>query len=50
VVGPKLPRKAESIDGLWFVNEASPTAALWMEAAASAGIMGAREMRAHARL
>jgi hypothetical protein len=46
-VGPKLPRKSESIDGLWFVNEASvPVYGTFMEAAASAGILGARSMAA----
>jgi phytoene dehydrogenase-like protein len=43
--GPKLPRSVESVDGLWFVGENStPVGGIWMEAAASAGILGARQI------
>jgi hypothetical protein len=46
-VGPKLPRCIDSIAGLWFVGEGSaPVEGVWMEASASAGILGAREMAA----
>jgi hypothetical protein len=42
-VGPKWPRRAESVKGLWFVGDGSaPSAGIWTEAAASAGILGAR--------
>lgn len=45
--GPKLPRTVASIPGLWFVGEGStPTCGVYMEGAASAGILGARQMRA----
>jgi phytoene dehydrogenase-like protein len=40
---PKLPRKAESVENLWFVGEGSaPIAGFGFEAACSAGILGAR--------
>lgn len=46
-IGPKLPRRVSSVDGLWFVGEGSePTCGIWMEAAASAGILGARAIKA----
>ena len=46
VVGPKLPNVSDSVDGLWYANESSwPQMGLWMESAASAGILGARAMR-----
>jgi hypothetical protein len=42
-IGPKLPRSIESVQGLWFVGDgSSPCAGIWMEAAASCGILGAR--------
>jgi hypothetical protein len=49
-VGPKLPRTIDSVEGLWFVGEGStPTGGIWMEASASAGILGARQMAAAIR-
>lgn len=43
--GPKMPRTSESIPALWFVGEGStPTCGVYMEGAASAGILGARQM------
>ena len=43
--GPKLPRRVESVDGLWFVGDGStPVGGLWVEAAASAGVLGARSI------
>jgi hypothetical protein len=48
--GPKLPRTIDAVEGLWFVGEGStPTCGIWMEAAASAGILGARQMAAAIR-
>ena len=45
LVGPKVPRTVESVEGLWFVGDGSwPVRALWMDGAASAGILGARAM------
>jgi phytoene dehydrogenase-like protein len=42
---PKLRRTIDSVRGLWFVGEGSrPTCGFYMEAAASAGILGARAM------
>jgi phytoene dehydrogenase-like protein len=42
---PKLPRTIESVEDLWFVGDGSvPVGGLWTEAAASAGILGARGM------
>jgi len=47
MAGPKLPWNVSSIDGLWFVGEGSAHArGIWSEAAASAGILGARAMHA----
>jgi hypothetical protein len=44
-IGPKLPRKTDDIDGLWFVGDGSrPIRHLYTEGAASAGILGARAM------
>jgi FAD binding domain len=44
-VGPKLPRCSSSVDGLWFVGDGStPCAGIWTEAAASCGVLGAREI------
>ena len=46
-IGPKLPQRAPSVEGLWFVGEGSePTCGIWMEAAASGGILGARAIKA----
>ena len=45
--GPKLPRSVDSVEGLWFVGQGSfPISGIWMDAAASAGILGAREIAA----
>lgn len=45
-VGPKLPRRSHSVDGLWFANESTaPVYGLWMEAGASAGILTARAIK-----
>ena len=42
-IGPKIPQRASSVDGLWFVGEGSDVCrGIWSEAAASAGILGAR--------
>jgi len=44
-VGPKLPRTLDSIEGLFFVGDGSrPCAGVWTEAAASCGILGARDV------
>jgi glycine/D-amino acid oxidase-like deaminating enzyme len=41
--GPKLPRSVASVEGLWFVGDGSAPVVGWAaEAAASAGILGAR--------
>ena len=45
--GPKTPMSVESVDGLWFVGEGvSPSdhSGMFTEAAASAGILGARRV------
>jgi glycine/D-amino acid oxidase-like deaminating enzyme len=43
--GPKIPRTVGSVEGLWFVGDGSePVRGIWSEAAASAGILGARAM------
>ena len=48
--GPKLPRRSSSVDGLWFVSQASrPTHGMYMEAGSSAGVLGARAMVAELR-
>lgn len=42
---PKLPRTVDSVENLWFVGDGSaPCRGVWTEAAASCGILGAREM------
>lgn len=46
-IGPKLPRKSPSIDGLWYVGQGvEPVAGFWTEAAASSGVLGARAIAA----
>ena len=46
-VGPKLPHASQSVTGLWYVGEGSvPFGAIYCDGAASAGILGAREMAA----
>lgn len=46
-VGPKLPRKSDAVDGLYFVSQGSkPNLGFYMEAGASAGILGARQIAA----
>jgi phytoene dehydrogenase-like protein len=46
-IGPKMPRKADGIAGLWFVsNSSTPLTEVYLEGAACAGILGAREMLA----
>ncbi|HEX3610926.1 MAG TPA: NAD(P)-binding protein [Sporichthyaceae bacterium] len=46
LTGPKLPRRSDSIEGLWFVGEEStPVDGIYTEGAASAGVLGARAMR-----
>jgi hypothetical protein len=46
-VGPKLPRTVDSVEGLYFVNQSSkPNMGFYMEAGASAGILGARQIAA----
>jgi len=48
--GPKMPRSVDSVPGLYFVGEGStPTCGMYMEGAASAGILGARAIAAAAR-
>jgi len=51
--GPKLPRKVDSVPGLYFVAQGSkPNYGFYMEAGASAGVLGARQIvadRADAR-
>lgn len=43
LAGAKLQRRSESVDGLWYVGDGSlPVAGVWTEAAASAGVLGAR--------
>jgi hypothetical protein len=45
LVGPKLPHRSHSVEGLWFVGEGSaPIAGMWMDSASSAGMLGAREL------
>ena len=45
--GPKVPRTIESVRNLWFVGEGStPIHGVGFEAAASAGILGARGIAA----
>ena len=45
LAGPKLPRSIESVRDLWFVGDGStPIAGVYFEAAASAGILGARSI------
>ena len=47
---PKLSRTIDSVDGLWFVGEGSkPTCGFYMEAAASAGVLGARAIAERCR-
>ena len=42
-LGPKLPRTIDSVRNLWFVGDGSaPIAGIFMDTAASAGILGAR--------
>jgi phytoene dehydrogenase-like protein len=46
-VGPKLPRRSGSLDGLWYVGQgAAPLAGCWTEAAAGSGVLGARAIAA----
>ena len=46
--GPKLPRRSTAVEGLWFVGDGSaPLLGVGVEAAASAGVMGGRDI-AHA--
>ncbi len=43
--GTKLARRSETVPGLWFVGDGSvPIRGVWTEAAASAGILGARDI------
>jgi phytoene dehydrogenase-like protein len=43
--GPKLPRTTDEIPGLWFVSDGSaPVAGVGVDAAAGAGVLGAREI------
>lgn len=43
--GPKLPRVSPSTPGLWYVGEGSvPVDGVYTDGAASAGVLGAREM------
>ena len=45
--GPKLPRRSTSVEGLWFVGDGSePLLGVGVEAAASAGVLGGREIAA----
>jgi phytoene dehydrogenase-like protein len=45
LAGPKLPRTVADVDGLWFVGDGStPIDGVYFEAAASAGILGARSI------
>ncbi|ORW21991.1 hypothetical protein AWC19_13665 [Mycobacterium palustre] len=42
-VGPKLPRRSPSVTDLWYVGQgAGPVRGFWTEAAAGAGVLGAR--------
>jgi glycine/D-amino acid oxidase-like deaminating enzyme len=42
-IGPKLPLKSKDIDALWYVGDGSEASqGIWSEAAASAGVLGAR--------
>src|SRR5262249_47960438 len=42
-IGPKIPRRVDSVGGLWFVGDGSEGCrGLFSEAAASCGILGAR--------
>ncbi len=43
--GPKLPRRSAAVRGVWFVGDGSaPLLGVGVEAAASAGVLGGREM------
>lgn len=43
--GPKLPRRSTSVDGLWYLSEATePAGGCWMEHSASNAILAARAM------
>lgn len=47
-VGPKLPRKSPSLGSLWYAGQGvAPLVGFWTEAAAGAGILGARAIIAH---
>jgi hypothetical protein len=47
VYGPKLPRTTDEIPGLWFVGDGSgPVVGIAMDAAAGAGVHGARQIAA----
>jgi hypothetical protein len=49
MVATKLDRRSASLEGLWYVGDGSrPIAGIWTEAAASAGILGARAIAAAA--
>lgn len=44
-VGDKVPRTTDSLDNVWFVGAGSiPISGMWMEAAASGGMLGARDI------
>lgn len=46
-IGPKLPRLSPSVAGLYYVGDGSrPSGGVWTEAAASCGILGARDIMA----
>jgi hypothetical protein len=48
-VGPKFPRSIDSVRDLWFVGDgSSPIVGVYVEAAPSAGILGARALTAPA--
>jgi hypothetical protein len=45
LAGPKLPRRSTTVRGLWFVGDASmPVGGLFIDGAASAGMLGAQAM------
>jgi phytoene dehydrogenase-like protein len=50
VHGPKLPRCTKEVPGLWFVGDgSSPVVGMGVEAAAGAGVLGARDILAALR-
>jgi phytoene dehydrogenase-like protein len=47
--GPKLPRRADDVPGLWFVGDGTAPVGIATEAAAGSGVVGAGEIVAASR-